>query len=183
MTRINPLTIENASPASAEILTAVKGKVGMVPNLYASMAHSPAALNAVLAFGEAMGKSSLSLALKEQLALVIAGTNSCDYCASAHTAIGKGAGVSLEELSSNLSGVSEDPKTQTFLTLAKTIVEKRGVLSDEDLQDARAAGISEAEIVEVVATVAINTFTNYFNHIAQTEIDFPLVVAQPAAAS
>ena len=183
MTRINPLTIENASPASAEILAAVKSKVGMVPNLYASMAHSPAALNAVLAFGEAMGKSSLSLALKEQLALVIAGTNSCDYCASAHTAIGKGAGVSLEELSSNLSGVSEDPKTQAFLTLAKTIVEKRGVLSDEDLQDARAAGISEAEIVEVVATVAINTFTNYFNHIAQTEIDFPLVVAQPAAAS
>ncbi len=175
MTRINPLTIETASPAASEILTAVKSKVGMIPNLYASMAHSPAALSAVLAFGDAMGKSSLSPALREQLALAIAGTNNCDYCASAHTAIGKGAGVSQEELASNLSGVSNDPKTQAFLTFAQSIVEKRGNLSDEDLQDARAAGITEAEIVEVVATVAINTFTNYFNHIAETEIDFPVV--------
>ena len=182
MTRINPLSIETASPASSEILSAIKGKIGMVPNLYASMAHSPAALSAALAFGEAMGQSSLSSALKEQLALVIAGTNNCDYCASAHTMIGKGAGVSEEELAANLSGQSSDPKTQAFLTLAKSIVVDRGILSEGDLEAARSAGINEAEIVEVVATVAINTFTNYFNHIAQTEIDFPLVETQAQAA-
>jgi uncharacterized peroxidase-related enzyme len=177
MPRIKPLTVQTVSEDGAQILTAINAKIGMIPNLYASIAHSPAALNAALAFGDAMSKSSLSAALKEQLALVIAGANTCDYCASAHTAIGNGAGVSQDELASNLQGESSDPKTQAFLTLAKSIVEKRGWLVDSDLQDARAAGITEAETVEVVATVAINTFTNYFNHIAQTEIDFPVVSA------
>ena len=175
MTRIEPLTIDNASPEAAQILTAIKGKIGMVPNIYAAMAHSPAALSAALAFGDAMGKSSLSPAVKEQLALVIAGTNTCDYCASAHTAIGKGAGVDAGELGKNLNGQASDPKVQALLTLAQTIVENRGKLEDSDLATARSAGVTEAEIVEVVASVAINTFTNYFNHIAATDIDFPVV--------
>jgi len=175
MTRIQPLTLETASEDGAQILSAIKGKIGMVPNLYASMAHSPAALSAALAFGDAMGKSTLSPAVKEQLALVIAGTNSCDYCASAHTAIGKGAGVAADELARNLVGQATDPKVQALLTLAKTIVTNRGNLSDSDLSAARSEGVTESEIVEVVASVAINTFTNYFNHIAETEIDFPVV--------
>lgn len=175
MTRIEPLTIENASPEGAQILSAIKGKIGMVPNIYAAMAHSPAALSAALAFGDAMGKSSLSAAVKEQLALVIAGTNTCDYCASAHTAIGKGAGVDADELGKNLSGQASDPKVQALLTLAQAIVESRGKVGDSDLSAARSAGVTEAEIVEVVASVAINTFTNYFNHIADTDIDFPVV--------
>ncbi len=175
MARIQPLTLETASPDGAQILTAIKSKIGMVPNIYASMAHSPAALGAALAFGDAMGKSSLSAAVKEQLALVIAGANTCDYCASAHTAIGKGAGVDADELGNNLSGQASDPKVQALLTLASTIVQSRGKVSDGDLSNARDAGVTEAEIVEVVATVAINTFTNYFNHIADTEIDFPVV--------
>jgi uncharacterized peroxidase-related enzyme len=175
MSRIEPLTEETASTDGAQILTAIKSKIGMIPNLYATMAHSPAALSAALAFGDAMGKSSLSAGLKEQLALTIAGANTCDYCASAHSMIGKGAGVSESELAGNLQGESSDPKTQALLTLAALIVENRGRLSDSDVQSARNAGITEAEIVEVVATVAINTFTNYFNHIADTEIDFPVV--------
>ncbi|MDF1808247.1 MAG: carboxymuconolactone decarboxylase family protein [Phycisphaerales bacterium] len=175
MTRIQPLTVETASQDGAQILSAIKGKIGMVPNLYASMAHSPAALNAALAFGDAMGNSILSPAVKEQLALVIAGANSCDYCASAHTAIGKGAGVAADELARNLVGEATDPKVQALLTLAKTIVSNRGSISDSDLSTARSAGVTEGEIVEVVASVAINTFTNYFNHIAETEIDFPVV--------
>jgi len=175
MSRIEPLTVESASPQAAEILTAIKGKIGMVPNIYASMAHSPAALSAALAFGEAMGKSALSAGVKEQLALTIAGVNSCDYCASAHTAIGKGAGLSESELATSISGSSSDPKTHAILTLAKSIVTNRGNITDNELSEVRNAGVSEAEIVEVVAAVAINTFTNYFNHIAATEIDFPVV--------
>jgi len=182
MSRIEALTIESATPEGAQILTAIKGKIGMVPNLYASMAHSPAALSAALAFGDAMGKSSLSAAVKEQLALVIAGTNTCDYCASAHTAIGKGAGVNAEELGKNLNGQASDPKVQALLTLARTIVESRGKLADSDLEAARGAGVTEGEIVEVVASVAINTFTNYFNHIAETEIDFPVVTTASAVS-
>ena len=175
MSRIEPLTVESASPQAAEILTAIKGKIGMVPNIYASMAHSPAALSAALAFGEAMGKSTLSAGVKEQLALAIAGVNNCDYCASAHTAIGKGAGLSESELATSISGSSSDPKTHAILTLAKSIVTNRGNITDNELSEVRNAGVSEAEIVEVVAAVAINTFTNYFNHIAATEIDFPVV--------
>lgn len=175
MPRINPLTIESASPEASKTLEAIKGKIGMVPNIYATMAHAPAALNAALGLGEALGKSSLSPALREQLALTIAGVNSCDYCASAHTMIGKGAGVSEDELASNLTGTATDSKTQSFLTLAKTIVDKQGHLSDADLASSRNAGITDQEIIEVVAVVAQNIFTNYFNHIADPEIDFPVV--------
>ncbi len=175
MARIEPLTIENASPDSAQILSAIKGKIGMVPNIYAAMAHSPAALGAKLAFDDAFSKSSLSAPVKEQLALAIAGANSCDYCASAHTAIGKGAGLGEDELSNNISGSASDPKVQALLNLATVIVRNQGIISDADLSAARGAGVSEGEIVEVVATVAINIFTNYFNHIAATDIDFPVV--------
>jgi uncharacterized peroxidase-related enzyme len=175
MARIQPLTTETASTEGAEILSAIKTKIGMIPNLYATMAHSPAALSAALAFGDAMGSSSLSAQVKEQLALAIAGANTCDYCASAHTAIGKMTGVDASELSQNLAGNASDPKVQALLNLATIIVKSRGVVTDAEIQDARAAGVTDAEIVEVVATVAINTFTNYFNHIAQTTIDFPVV--------
>lgn len=175
MARIQPLTVDTASPQGTEILKAIKGKIGMIPNLYATMAHSPAALGAALAFGDAMGQSVLSAKVKEQLALAIAGANTCDYCASAHTAIGKMSGLEAEELSSNLAGNASDPKVQALLTLAKAIVVSRGNVSEAELGAAREAGVSDAEIVEVVATVAINTFTNYFNHIAATEIDFPVV--------
>ncbi|MBO6513889.1 MAG: carboxymuconolactone decarboxylase family protein [Phycisphaerales bacterium] len=175
MPRISPLTIETASPEASQTLEAIKGKIGMVPNIYATLAHAPAALTALLGFGEAVGQSSLSPALREQIALTIAGVNSCDYCASAHTMIGKGAGVNEDELASNLAGNASDSKTQAFLTLAKRIVEKQGHLSDAEVAEARDAGITDQEIIEVLAVVAQNIFTNYFNHIADPEIDFPVV--------
>jgi len=175
MARIEALTVETASPEGAQILGAINDKIGMIPNLYATMAHSPAALSAALAFGDAMGTSVLSAQVKEQLALAIAGANSCDYCASAHTAIGKMTGVDADELSRNVSGNASDPKVQALLTFATTVVKTRGDVADSDIENARNAGVTDAELVEVVASVAINTFTNYFNHIAQTKIDFPVV--------
>lgn len=182
MTRINPLSIENAPPASAEILSQVKGKIGMVPNLYGAIAHSPAALGAYLAFSQAIGESSISPVLREQLALTTAGINSCDYCSSAHTLMGKGAGVDSDELTRNLLGESNDPKTQAALTFATAIVDKRGFVDDADLAAVRGEGYSQEEIVEIIAVVSINIFTNYFNHIAEVDIDFPVVRA-PANAS
>lgn len=182
MTRINPLSIETAPPASAEILSQVNAKIGMVPNLYGSIAHSPAALSAYLAFSQAIGESSISPALREQLALTTAGLNSCDYCASAHTLMGKGAGVDSDELTQNLSGESSDPKTQAALAFAKAIVDKRGWAEDADLAAVRNAGFTQEEIVEIIAVVSINIFTNYFNHIAEVDIDFP-IVRSPANAS
>jgi uncharacterized peroxidase-related enzyme len=182
MTRINPLTIENASPESAEILAGVKNKVGMVPNLYGAIAHSPAALSAYLGFSQAIGESKISPALREQLALTSAGVNSCDYCSSAHTLMGKGAGVDSDELARNLTGESSDEKTQAALTFATAILDKHGFVDNSDLEAVRGAGYTQEEIVEIIAVVSINIFTNYFNHIAEVEIDFPFV-SSPANAS
>jgi len=182
MTRINPLTIEAAPQGSAQILAGVKDKIGMVPNLYGAIAHAPAALSAYLAFSQAIGESSISPALREQIALTTAGINSCDYCASAHTLMGKGAGIDPDELARNLVGESSDSKTQAALSFATAIVDQRGFVDDAALAVVRGAGYSQEEIVEIIAVVSINIFTNYFNHIAEVEIDFPLVRA-PANAS
>ena len=174
MTNINALTIENAGEAT-EVLEAIQQKIGMVPNIYATMAHSPATLQAFLGFGEALGQGVLSAKIREQIALTVAGENSCDYCASAHTALARGAGVDAEEASNNLSGEASDSRTAAILGFAKAIVSKRGLLDEGELNRVRFAGISDAEIVEIIAVVAQNLFTNYFNHIAGTDIDFPVV--------
>ena len=174
MTNINALTIETAGEAT-ETLEAIQQKIGMVPNIYATMAHSPATLQAFLGFGEALAGGVLSAKIREQIALTVAGENNCDYCASAHTAIARGTGVDAEEASSNLAGEASDSRTAAILEFARAIVRKRGLLDESELDRVRLAGISDAEIVEIIAVVAQNLFTNYFNHIAGTEIDFPVV--------
>ncbi len=175
MARINPVSAEKTDPKAAQILKGVEKSFGLVPNGMATMANSPAVLGAYLGFGQALGGGSLSGALREQIALTVAGENSCGYCASAHTALGKGQGVADDELARNLHGDSSDAKTQSALAFSSSIVEKRGWVSDDDLKVVRDAGYTEGEIVEIIATVAATTFTNYFNHIAQTEVDFPVV--------
>ena len=181
MQRIPALTVATAPAASQPLLEAVKKKIGMVPNLFKTFAHSPAALQYYLAGSDALKQGVLPAPLREQLALTIAGANECDYCASAHTLMGKGAGLAAGEMTSNLRGRSEDAKTQAALHFAEAIVSGRGRVSDEQLQAVRTAGYSEEEVVEIVAHVAANIFTNYFNHIAGTVIDFPVVKAGEGA--
>lgn len=182
MPRISALEITQAPAASQELLAAVQKKLGVAPNVFRTMAHSPAVLGAFLGFGQALGGGSIGAKLGEQIALTVAGRNECDYCASAHTVLGKGAGLSEGELACNLKGEATDPKVQAALTFANKVVENRGVVSDEDLQAVRAAGFSDAEVVEIIAHVSINIFTNYLNHIAGTDVDFPAVSASRAAA-
>jgi uncharacterized peroxidase-related enzyme len=154
-----------------------------VPNLLETFAHSPAVLQYYLAGSEALGGGALSAELREQIALVTAGENECDYCASAHTLMGKGAGLAAAEMSDNLRGRSTNAKTQAALNFAAAIVSERGRVSDAQLNAVRAAGYGDAEVVEIVANVVANVFTNYFNHIAGTVIDFPVVEsAAPAHA-
>ena len=182
MTRIAPVTAETASPKAQTLLDGVQKSLGIVPNMMATIAHSPATLQAYLGFGQALGGGTLGGKLREQVALAVAGENSCEYCASAHTAIGGNLGLDADELSRNLQGASQDPKTEAALTFARTVVDKRGWVSDADVQAVRDAGYTEGEIVELIGTVVINIFTNYFNHIAQTDVDFPKVaVGAPAA--
>ncbi len=183
MQRITALQPSTAAAPAKTLLDAVQKKIGMVPNLFATIAHSPAALQAYLQQSEALATGHLTAALREQVALTTAGFNGCDYCASAHTLMGKGAGVSAEEATSNLLGRSNDAKTQAALDFSKAILRTRGHVSDAELAAVRAAGFTDAEIVELVANVAINVFTNYFNNVAKTVVDFPHVSTGSVAAA
>ena len=181
MPRINPVTDASAPDKSRPMLQNLRKALGGVPNILATLANSPAALQAYLGFGQALSGSKLSNAAREQIAVAIAGENSCGYCASAHTALGGKAGLAADELARNLRGESADPRTQAALDFARAVVIKRGHIADADLAAARQAGYGDDEIIDIIAVVAINIFTNYFNHIAGTEIDFPHVhVPEPA---
>ncbi len=183
MQRINALPLADAPAASKSLLEAAQKKIGMVPNLFSTLAHSTAALAAYLAQAEALATGSLTAALREQIALVTAGENGCDYCASAHTLTGKGAGLTAAEAANNLLGRSENTKTQAALEFARAVLKNRGRVSDTQLATVRAAGFGDAEVVEIVAHVGMNVFTNYFNHVANTVIDFPLVSATTKLAA
>jgi uncharacterized peroxidase-related enzyme len=165
------------------MLDAVTKSLGMTPNLHATLANAPAALRFYLNQVQALSGGVLSPALREQIALATAGANQCDYCASAHSLLGAAAGLENGELASNLRGYSADPKTESALAFARAIVRSRGRIEDSHLGAVRDAGFTEEEIVEIIAHVGMNLFTNYFNHIAGTEVDFPFVsTAEPQAA-
>jgi uncharacterized peroxidase-related enzyme len=173
MARIQPN--KNPGPKAQLLLDGVKRMLGSTPNLFTTLAHSPAALGVFVSALGAFADSDLSPALREQIALTVAGANGCDYCASAHTALGKMNTVNENELVQNLQAGSSDHKTRAALTFARKIVDARGNVSDLDVQAVHAAGYSDSQIVDIVAVTCINIFTNYFNHVMGTEIDFPLV--------
>ena len=158
-----------------QLFDALQQKLGMVPNLTKVLANSPAALNAYLGFSGALSEGKLSAKTREQIAVAVANINTCDYCLSAHNALGKLAGLGADDLSLAQSAEAHDPKTAAALRFAAKVVRERGILPVSEVESLRAAGYSDGEIVEIVAAVALNIFTNYFNHIAGTEIDFPLV--------
>lgn len=177
MQRIRALDVTNAPAGSLPLLKAVQNTLGTVPNLFGTLAHSPAALQAYLQQSQALSAGSLSAQLREQIALATAGENGCDYCASAHAMLGKRAGLNRDEVGVNLRGEATDARVRTALAFARAIIERRGHVDDAHLQAMRDAGYSDAEVVEIVAVVAMNIFTNYFNHVARTVVDFPLVKA------
>lgn len=173
MARIEPN--QNPSPESQEKLNAIEAKLGVVPNIFKTFAHSDAVLDFYMQGSGALANSSISAQLRESIALTVAGANSCDYCASAHTKIGEGAGLSADELAQNLHGKSADAKTLAALDFAALLVEQRGEVNDNDVQALKDAGYTDGEVLEITAVVAFNIFTNYFNHVADTDVDFPHV--------
>ncbi len=180
MPRLNPIDVNQARGKTKTLLEGVKKKLGTTPNMFLTLAHSPAVLEAYLNFGQALSGGTLGPKVREQIALTIANANGCQYCASAHTAIGKKLGLDMVELMSNLEGSSSIPKVEDALQFARNVVAKRGWMNDAEVQRVRDAGYTDGEIVEIIGTIAINMFTNYFNHIARTEIDVPKVdVGQP----
>lgn len=179
MTRINPVNPETATGKAKELLDGVKAKLGFVPNMMATFAVSPAALDSYLAFSGA-ASHTLDAKLREEIALIVAETNGCNYCASAHTAIGKMVGLTPEAILSARKGTSTDPKKRAALELARVIALTRGQVSQAEYSAAVEAGLTEKEIVEVVVNVALNYLTNAFNNLAKTSIDFPKIDALSA---
>lgn len=175
MPRINTLTIETAPAASKPLLEGVNKKMGKVPNLFATLAHSPAALQTYFNLKDALAKGSLGDKIGESIALAIATKASCDYCANAHYTIGGMVGLGEDERAKNLQGKSGDPKTQAAIDLALAIIEKRGFVDDSDLSSFKSAGFTDSDVLEILSIVTLNTFTNYANHIAQTVGDFPKI--------
>ena len=181
MPRIQPLDSATATGAAAEQLAATRKLFGSTPNMFATAAQSPATLAAMNGFFAALGKSPLGGKVGEQIAVAVAQSNGCEYCLSAHTAIGTMHGVSAANLAAARHGHSDDPKAQAAITLALEIVRTKGRVSDAALATARVSGLGDAEIVEVVGHVALNIFTNYLNNLAGTDVDFPVVAIEQAA--
>ena len=178
-------TLRSIDPAGVngktkQIFDALQKNLGTVPNLMRALANSPAALGAYMNFNAALGEAKISAKLREQIAIAVANVNSCDYCLSAHNALGKLAGLGTNDLALAQSAEASDPRSAAALRFATDVVRKRGLVAPVDVETLRNAGYSDGEIAEIVATVAINIFTNYFNHIAGTEIDFPVVKAAAA---
>lgn len=180
MSRIpTPATIEAAPAASRPLLEAVKQQLGVAPNLFRMVANSPAALEGYVGLFTALGKGAVPAVTGERIALAVAEINRCNYCLSAHTYLGKNlAQLDDAEMTANRSGRSNDPKADAAVKFAAKVAHARGRIDDEDLRAVRAAGYTDAQVIEIVLHVALNTWTNYVNLVAGTEIDFPVVTAR-----
>jgi uncharacterized peroxidase-related enzyme len=183
MSRFKPIDPTTVSGNTKELLDAVRQKFGMVPNITKLMANSPQVLEGYLGFSGALADGRLDPQLRERIAIAVATANGCDYCLSAHTSAGKMVGLPQNELTAARQGQSAREKESTALRFATKIVRERGWVSDQDVASLREAGFDDGEIVEIIATTLLNIFTNYFNHVAEPEIDFPLVKAAAAVGT
>ena len=175
-----PATIADAPEASRPMLDAVAKMLGSAPNMFRAISNSPQALEGHLGMFGALGKGTLPAATRERIALAVAEVNSCNYCLSAHTYLGRNlAKLDDAEITANRSGASNDPKADAAVRFAATTARLRGHVGDAEFAAVRLAGYTDAQIIEIVQHVALNTWTNMFNSVFQTEIDFPVVQARP----
>jgi len=183
MSRIRtPASIDEAPQAARPQLETVKKLLGSAPNLFRMVANSPAALEGYVGMLGALAKGALPAATHERIALAVAEVNGCDYCLSAHAWLGKNvAKLDDAEMAANRRGGSIDVRADAAVRFARQVMELRGHVSDAALRAVRDAGYSDAQIIEIVQHVALNTWTNYVNNVAQTAIDFPVVSARRVA--
>lgn len=175
MQRISAINPAVANGKAKQLLDGVQAKLGMTPNMMRAMAAAPATLEAYLNFSATLATGTLDAKFREQIALTVAQANCCEYCLAAHSAIGKMVGLAAEDIRSSREAHARDAKRHAGLLFAQALVVERGDVSDQTIATVKAAGYSDGEIAEIVANVALNIFTNYFNHVARTEVDFPKV--------
>lgn len=173
MVRLKTITNQEADTKALGLLDGIQKKLGKTPNMMRIMANSPTVLEAYLGFSSTLGKGSLPAKLREQIALTVGEANQCGYCLAAHSALGRMAGLSDEDIADSRRGTSPDRKTEAALVFAQKVVKDRGFVADEDIESLRNVGFDDGAITEIVANVALNLFTNYFNHITDAEVDFP----------
>jgi uncharacterized peroxidase-related enzyme len=183
MPRIPAVDPSNATGKVRELLAGVQKSLGAIPNLYRVIAQSPAALEGALGLTGALARGRLGPRLRERIALTVAEENACDYCLSAHTALGKGLKLSDADLALARQGLASEPRDAAALRFAARVIERRGRVDDVDLAEVRRAGFDDGQVVEIVAETVLNVFTNYLNQVAETDIDFPVVRAGAAKAA
>jgi uncharacterized peroxidase-related enzyme len=172
---------EDAPATSQSLFDAVEKQLGVVPNLFRLVGLSPAALEGYIGLNGALGRT-LDAKTRERISLAVAQANGCDYCLSAHTYLGLNlAKIDDTEIALNRNGHSGDAKADAALVFARKVLDTRGRVSDADLAAVRLAGFSDAQVIEIVVSVALNVLTNYVNNVAETDIDFPVVRAAQAA--
>jgi uncharacterized peroxidase-related enzyme len=181
MSRIEPVDPQTTTGATQAQLDQIRAAFGGVPTMFRVVAHSPAALASMWGAFGALGQGTLGAAVGEQIAVAVADRNACEYCLAAHTALGRKAGVPREVMAAAQAGESDDPRTEALLRFALAVVEQRGHVTDADVQAVRDQGFGDEQIVETIAHVALNLFTNYVNVALGVPVDFPTVPLRRAA--
>lgn len=174
MTRLPQIAPEQATPQQAELFSAVKAKLGRVPNMFRALANSPSALSGYLDFSGAISEGEgLNAQQREIVALAVGETNGCEYCLAAHSTIGKMVGLSPDSIEAARLSSGIDDVSRAVAHFAKAVLESRGRVSDAELDTFRDAGFGDAAVAEIVAHVALNVYTNFFNNLVETDVDFP----------
>ncbi|WP_396617375.1 carboxymuconolactone decarboxylase family protein [Lysobacter soli] len=173
MSRIPLVNPKDSTGERQQILGQIHSAFGATPNMFRAVANSTAALKSMWGSFGALGGGVIPPKLGEQIAVAIANRNACEYCLAAHTALGRKAGASSDEMSAAQDGQSQDPKTAAALRFALRVVEGRGQIETADVEALRGAGFNDEEIVEILAHVALNLFTNYVNVAFAVPVDFP----------
>ncbi|MGO3741720.1 carboxymuconolactone decarboxylase family protein [Kerstersia sp.] len=181
MSRVPLIETRDTSGERHALLTQIHGAFGATPAMFKAVANSAAALKSMWGSFGALGGGSIDAKLGEQIAVAVADRNACEYCLAAHTVLGRKAGASAEELAAAQAGKSSDPRTAAALRFALKLVEARGQVNDADVQALRDAGFDDGQIVEILAHVALNLFTNYVNIAFAVPVDFPAVKLQRQA--
>jgi len=180
MSYIQPVDRNQVDSSVNATLDAIKAKLGKVPNLFLTLAHSPVALNAYVQLSDVAGRGKLNGKQREQIALAVGEANNCDYCLAAHSAIGGMVGLKPAQITAAREGRADNARDTALLQLARSIIANQGHVPTGELDAFKAAGLADADVLEVLVSVVLNIYTNYTNHIARTEVDFPS--AAPLAA-
>ena len=175
MSRIALTTADTTPEASRPLLGQIHAAVGVTPNMFRAVANSPAALTSMWSAFGALGNGALGAKLGEQIAVAVADLNDCEYCLAAHTALGRKAGASADEMSAAQAGTSDDPKTAAVLAFVTSVVRQRAKIAPGDVDTLRAAGFTDSDVMEIIAHIALNLFTNYVNVALDVPVDFPKV--------